>query len=74
MQVENLWWLRDFSRSSHPDILWDGLLFGSGWIGILFLFGFFFFFIAQVLGPAVWHAPGELTRDSGSIPSGTSLL
>jgi hypothetical protein len=53
MQVENLWWLRDFSRSSHPDILWDGLLFGSGWIGILFLFGFFFFFIAQVLGPAL---------------------
>jgi hypothetical protein len=25
-------------------------------------------------GHPVWHAPGELTRDSGSMSSGTSLL
>jgi hypothetical protein len=25
------------------------------------------------LGHPVWHAPGELARDSGSMPLGTSL-
>ena len=25
-------------------------------------------------GRPVWHAPGELARDSGSMSSGTSLL
>jgi hypothetical protein len=26
------------------------------------------------LGHPVWHAPGELARDPGSMPLGTSML
>ena len=26
------------------------------------------------LGRPVWHAPGELTRDSGNMPLGSSML
>jgi hypothetical protein len=29
---------------------------------------------ALCLGRPVWHVPGELTRDSGSMPLGTSML
>jgi hypothetical protein len=29
---------------------------------------------ALCLGHPVWHVPGELARDSGSMPLGTSML